>query len=390
MLNLDLTKTAMANLGLNQAALADLCNVSREAVSNWLSGESIPRPNKLKALSGALRIELEDLLSGANSLPKPVVAYRTKKNLPATGPAMEAATELARHLRELVPFVMGEPLFSPPVLESPRLDDDYIRKAAQHTRRQIGLTAKAPLTREQLLGLHHAFGSVLVPVLWGGDKSGHENALNVYLPESKMSWVVFSLNARNDDFNYWLAHELGHCYSLHVLQGDDGESFAERFAQELLFPFDAALEALRDIKASESPMERAQYLAAAYDISIVTVIRQADLVAKTIEENVTGLETKEFWEHWSANRSSVPTVGLALFGTENLTSEEYVVGCEKTFKTPVFQAIAKRQQQEGGRSPSFVASTLNIGLEQAFDLSHVLMRLHPYPSDGARSANSDK
>ncbi|MDB5824753.1 MAG: helix-turn-helix family protein [Herminiimonas sp.] len=387
MLNLDQIKVMMTKRGLSQAGLADLCNVSREAVSNWLSGESIPRPNKLKALSEVLDIDLGILLRGEGSLPKPVLAYRTKNNRVATGPAMEAAEELARHLRELAPFVGSESLFSPPVLESPKLDDDYIRKVAQQIRSKIGLTAKAPVSRERLLALHHAFGSILVPVLWNGEKRGHENALSVYLPESKTSWVVFSLNAKNDDFNYWLAHELGHCYSLHALQGDDGESFAERFAQELLFPHEASLEALGDIANSASPLERAVDLASAYDISVVTVIRQSDRAAKATGKPLTGLENDDFWTRWNATRTSVPTVGLALFGSESLSCEEYVVRCEKTFGTPIFKAIASRQHHEGW-SPSFISSALNIGLEQAVDLSRVLMTLHPLQSEGAPSPKS--
>lgn len=376
MLNLELIKVVMSKLGISQSFLADQCKVSREAVSNWLLGESIPRPNKLKVLAEILGVEVSSLFGRPGSLPEPVVAYRTKKNLAVTGPAMEAASELAHHLRELVPFVRGELLFSPPALESPCLDDDYIRKVAQQTRLRIGLTPTAPLTREQLIGLHHSFGSILVPVLWTGGKSGHENALSVYLPETKMSWVIFSLNARNDDFNYWLAHELAHCYSLHVLQGDDGETFAERFAQELLFPHDAAVEALDSILESPSPLERAKCIADVFDISVVTVIRQADRAAKDLQKPITGLETPEFWDEWNSNRSLVPTVAYSLFGSQSLEIEDYVENSEKFFKTPVFKAISKWQQQEGGRSPSFITSTLNIGLEQAFELSHILMKRH--------------
>lgn len=374
MLNLELIRTTMTRLGLSQAAIAEQCSVSREAVSNWFSGESIPRPNKLKILAAILGVDVSGLFGGEHSLPTPVVAYRTNKNLAVSGAALDAATELARHLRELVPFVRGDLLFSPPVLESPSLDDAYIRKAAQQTRMRIDLSPTAPLTREKLLDLHHSFGSILVPVLWTGEKQGHENALSVYLPESKMSWVIFSLNARSDDFNYWIAHELAHCYSLHVLQGDDGETFAERFAQELLFPHEAAVEALTSIAESDYGMEQAKRIADAFDISVVTVIRQADRAAKDIGKPVTGLETKEFWDDWSKNRALVPTVAYSLFGQNSLELADYVEGAEKYFRTPVFKAISKWQLNEGGRSPGFIASTLNVDLEQAYELSHILMR----------------
>ncbi|MDN7820903.1 ImmA/IrrE family metallo-endopeptidase [Burkholderia vietnamiensis] len=373
MLNLKSVQAKMAELGLTQAAVAEQCGVSKEAVSNWLSGESIPRPKKLRALSETLGLEIDVLTAGESVLPSPVVAYRTKKNRPASGQALEAAAEVASHLRELVPFTQSGSLFSPPVLQSPSLDEDYIRRAAQQTRQRIGISEVAPLTREQLIGLHRTFGSILVPVLWGEGKSGHENALSVYLPESKTSCVVFSLNARNDDFNYWLAHELAHCYTLHAIQGDDGEMFAERFAQELLFPHAAAEAALLDICSNPSRMERALYYAQAHDISIVTVIRQIDRVAKLQGAPSSGLETDEFWEHWNANRTSVPTVGHALFGAEKLDLATYVCECERIFGTPIFQAIARWQQHEGGRSPSFIAAALNMSLENAVELSRYLV-----------------
>ncbi len=388
MLNISQIKSTMRSLGLSQAELALQCSVSKEAVSNWLSGESIPRPNKLKALSEVLRIKIEELLGGEGSLPEPIVAYRTRKNLPVTGPAQEAASDLARHLRELVPFVRREALFAPPILEMPSLDDHYIREAAQQIRSRVGLSSKAPLSREQLFNLHHDFGSLLVPVLWGTNKAGHENALSVYLPDSKISWVIFSLNAHNDDFNYWLAHELGHCYTLHALQGDAGEEFAERFAQELLFPYEVAVDAYAGITSGKSPKEQANWYAGTYGTSIVTVIRQADRVAKSLGENPTGIESPKFWAEWKANRKFVPSIVDVLFGSDKLSAEEYIIKSEVEFKTPVFRALAQWQVMEGGRSPAFISSALNIDLGQAVELSHALLKLHSLPRKSADSLNN--
>lgn len=365
----------MQQLGLSQANLAQLCNVSKEAVSNWLSGESIPRPNKLKSLAEALNLDIQSILKAEDSTPEPIVAYRTRKNLEVTGKAKEAAYDLAAHLRELVPFIRKSTLFTPPILENPSLAEDYIREASQQVRAKIGLSPKAPLCREHLLQLHHDFGSILVPVLWGDNKDGHENALSVYLPESKISWVIFSLNAHDDDFNYWLAHELGHCYTLHTLQGNDGEKFAERFAQELLFPFEIATDALESIKANASPKERASWYAGTYSTSIVTVIRQSDRVAESLRVTPTGIETRSFWVDWNAGRKFVPTVLEVLFGESKLSTEQYILKCEDEFKTPIFSALAQWQEKEGGRSPSFISSALNIDIGQAIELSHVLSKL---------------
>lgn len=374
MLNLELIRNAMTQVGLNQASLAEQCQVSRESVSNWLSGETMPRPNKLKLLANAIGKPMTALFRPANSIPEPIVAYRTQKNTEMSPDAEAAALDVARHLRQLVPFVQEAPLFVPPVLENPSLDDDYLIRVARLSRAKLGIGERDPLTRANLLELHQAFGSILVPVLWTGDLSGHENALSVLLPDTRTSFVIFSLNAKNDDFNYWLAHELGHCYSLHALRDADGEIFAERFAQELLFPLPAARDALERIQSSDRKLQQAKLIADAFDISVVTVIRQADKAAKLVGSPVTGLENDDFWTEWNNERDLVPTVAYSLFGSPLSDLVEYVERSEQYFGTNIFRAFANWQKQEGGRSPAFIAAALNIDLGQAFALSHVLAK----------------
>ncbi|MFX7029253.1 hypothetical protein ABTH93_20150, partial [Acinetobacter baumannii] len=87
----------------------------------------------------------------------------------------------------------------------------------------------------------------MVPVYWNRQRHGHENALSIYLPRSKTTWVFVNLHACIGTFNAWLAHELGHCYTLHRLAADEGELFAERFAQALLFPPAAAARAAAEL-----------------------------------------------------------------------------------------------------------------------------------------------
>lgn len=374
MLNLELIRETMMGLGLNQAGLAEHCQVSRESVSKWLLGETMPRPNKLKMLALALGQPMSALYRSAVSIPRPVIAYRTQKNQTVSAEACAVALDVAKHLRQLVPLIREASLFSPPILEAPLCDDSYIEKATQLCRGRLKLGARDPLNRSQLLSLHHVFGSILVPVLWSGQLCGHENALSVLLPETKTSFVIFSLNAKNDDFNYWLAHELGHCYTLHHLQGDDGEQFAERFAQELLFPVAAAKDALEKIRNSDQPLKQAHLIADAFGISVVTVIRQADKAARLLGIESTSLETESFWAEWEGMRHLVPTVAYSLFGSSNLSVADYVDRAESYFDTSIFHALARWQHQEGGRSPAFIAAALNVDLVHAFELSHVLSK----------------
>lgn len=375
MLNTTLIREKMQALGLSQTGLAEQCEVSKEAVSNWMAGESIPRPKKARRLAEVLELAVDALFSSAEGVAEPVVAYRTRMNRAVTGPAMEAAEDIGRHLRELVPFIQREPLFVPPVLEHPSLDEAYIREATRQVRERVGVAPTAPLSREQILDLHRHFGSILVPVLWDKSKVGHENALSVLLPDSRTSWVLFSLNAKDDDFNYWLAHELGHCYSLHALRDDAGEAFAEAFAQELLFPTEAAEMALDESVARGGFREHATWCAGKYDISVVTILKQMVKVAESRGMSKDDIIPDGFWQDWSVGRASMPTVAETMLDNASLTVEEYVVGAEDVFGTPVFKALAQWQSQEG-KSPAFMRSALNLDVVTAMELAAFLMVRH--------------
>ena len=371
MLNVPLINSAMRKLGLSPAALAEVCEVSREAVSKWLGNESLPRPRKLSVLAEKLHLSVDELL-GVARRPEPVVAYRTRQKRGMSDEAHIAGLEVGRHLQELLQFVKRSALFEPPVLRDPSLNENYIQNAAAAVRKSLGVGPTDVITREQLFELFHDFGAYLVPVFWGGDKDGHENAMNVYLPDSKVSFVVFNLGCRQDDFKYWLAHEYGHCLTLHALQGDQGEEFAEKFAQHLLFPDELAGQALATIQAAKSSTDAlaaANWFAGKYDISVITVVRAVDRVAQLSGERETGLATRHFYAAWKAQRKNAPTMTKVLFGAENPSPMEFVKSSEKIFRTPVFEALRAWQEANGGRSPAFIASAFNVSLGQALELS---------------------
>ena len=139
--------------------------------------------------------------------------------------------------------------------------------------------------------------------------------------------------------------------------------------------------------SSVDKLSVANWYAGTYGTSVITVIRQADRVAKAVGKPPTGIETPTFWKTWNYNRKFTPSVVNTLFETDNLSTEEYVLKSEDTFKTPVFRALAQWQTKEGGRSPAFIASALNIELAQAVELSHFLLKLQSLPSNSADSPN---
>lgn len=376
MLNITAIEGAMRKLGMSGAALAEACKVSKEATSNWLKGESIPRPSKLTKLAEVLSIPVEILLNIAQP-PAPVFAYRTKLNKPVTGSLRDAAEEQARHLEQLLPFVDERPDFEPPLLREPSLDADRIRHAVTRARVSLGLSNKDVLGNESLERLFHIFGAIFVPVIWGLNKERHENALTVYLPESKTSWVVFNLGCRSDDYKYWLAHEYGHCLTMHALSEEDGEVFAEKFAQQLVFPDEVAHECLEKVRHGLDGLTTIKEYAEKYGVSVITVIRAVDRLSEQLHGKKTGMETPGFYVAWTKNRINIPTMTSLVFGTDTPSQASYVTRSEEVYKTPVFKAIRSFQEAEGGRNPAFIASVLNLGIGDALSLSHVLWDSQP-------------
>lgn len=376
MLNITAIEGAMRKLGLTGAALAEACQVSKEATSNWLKGESIPRPSKLTKLSEVLGIPVDSLLNVVQP-PAPVFAYRTKLNKPVTGQLRDAAEEQARHLEQLLSFVEDRSNFEPPLLRDPSLDADLIRHAATRARFSLGLSNKEVLSNENLERLFYIFGAILVPVIWGLNKERHENALTVYLPESKTSWVVFNLGCRKDDYKYWLAHEYGHCLTMHALSEEDGEIFAEKFAQQLVFPDEVAHECLEKVRAGGGGDISIKEYAETYGVSVITVLKAVDRLSEQLYGKKTGMDIPSFYMAWIRGRAKIPTMSQLVLGNDTPSQEVYVAKAQEAYNTPIFTAIRRFQEVDGGRNPAFIASVLNIGIGDALSLSHVLWDPQP-------------
>lgn len=372
MLNIPLIQHSMQQRGLTRAALATACEVSKEAVSNWLSGQSLPRPRKLLRLAEILHIEVAQLMAPDD---EPVIAFRTTGGQRASDAAREAALVAAEHLQELLPHLPHPRLFSPAVLECPSLEEAYLLEATRQVRVRLGLADDAPVQRAELLSLLRDFDATMVPVYWNRQRHGHENALSIYLPRSKTTWVFVNLHAPIGSFNAWLAHELAHCYTLHRLAADEGELFAERFAQVLLFPPAAAARAAAELGkvSGDEALRVLAWHAGKYEVPMSTIVARVDLWLTQQGRKASGLKrTLRGCNVHAEGGQETLSVSTALFGAEQLPAERYIRTAADFFGTPVFEALACWQRRQGGSSPAFVASALNVDIGQAVEISFAL------------------
>lgn len=372
MLNIQLVQEKRKELGLSGAELAALCGVSREAVSNWLSGDSEPRPSKAVMLASALGLTLREVLGISQELHEPVVAYRTRLNREVSGEAAEAAKELAENVRRLSPFLPKRVKISAPRDIEPKATEAHVRAVALEMRCRLGLTEHDVVEEEHLLDLFRHFGAILVPVFWGLNKENHENALSVYLPDEESSFVVFNIGCHSEDYLYWLSHEFGHCLSLHALHGKAGEDYAEFFAQHFLFTSALAADCSQDIGSRTGALafKVIDSWAKRHGISAVTVLRAVDKYrAAKPQLCLDKLEGPAFWKRYNVAKRSSKPVSRQLCGVDSPTTLALVALAKSKFQSPIYEALGKLQRAEGGRVPTVIQSTLMLPFDEAMAVS---------------------
>ncbi|MGE0082753.1 MAG: XRE family transcriptional regulator, partial [Thiohalomonadaceae bacterium] len=289
-LNLENLKSAMERAGLSPAAVARELSVSRESVSKWLNGESLPRPDKLLRLGKRLGLPFADLVirEEANA---PIVAFRRMKGTKTRDHHIERAQTMGRMLRHLVPYLPSDRLAMPPVLKEPRCEYGYLQQVAAMIRQEIHVEPLGTVDFAHLIRHFRKLQAVVIPVLWGS-KQRHENATHIFLPDSQTTWVYLNLDVNVHDFKFWMAHELGHCLAP-SLRGDEAEDFADAFAGMLLFPTELAEACharLARLKSEKGRLGEIMKTADEHIISPWTVYKQTNAYAKAFGKHSFNLD----------------------------------------------------------------------------------------------------
>ena len=368
-LNAEKAREAIEKAGLTQTAIAEKLDVSREAVSQWLSDKSFPRPNKLLQLGKLLNLGFGELVIKEDPF-APKIAFRKMKGTKTKDHHVEKAQEMGRFLRQLVPYLPFDTLQMPPVLKSPSCDYEYLRKVTAKVREDINLGATDNVDFKHLIRHFGELQAVIIPVLWGS-KQRHENAVHIFLPDSQSTWVYLNLDTNIHDFKFWMAHELGHCLSPN-LDGDEAEDFADAFAASLLYPHELAESAYDSISTQRTAAAKISHIIALADqlvISPYTVIGQVNKCAATKGKPEIKLSDSFPGAVTNFNKK-YKNLSEALFGASRLdehqkpTARDYISKAEDTFETPFFELLRKYLSQYN-KSPSFVQTVLDMPLLDA-------------------------
>jgi transcriptional regulator with XRE-family HTH domain len=369
-LNVQALANALPRAGLSPAKLAARLGVSREAVSKWLHGESVPQPDKLLRLGILLGLKFEELVITPLPVTVPIVSFRRKAARKTRDVHLDNARETGELLKRLVRYLMETQLTQAPVLKEPRNDYDYVQKVASDVRKEMGLEGKEVIDFSDLIEKFNRLHAVLVPVLWG-DTQHHGNALNIHLPDSGITWVFLNLDSNGIDFKFWMAHELGHSLAP-TLGGVEGEDFADAFAQALLFPNSAASrlrEALLPLPDVARRVIAIRNEAKKHVISPYTMRLAIKALEKANGLNPVDLGNEGSFMGAVKNFSKgYPTVTHALFAKDRPEPAEYVAIGRKAFSSPFFEALNSFCRVEQG-AEHFIHQVLGLPLADVKALS---------------------
>lgn len=369
-LNIPLIIQKSEELGLNQTQLGEKVGVSKEAVSQWLRGESFPRPSKLLRLSQILKLDYNEILNRSEEV-EPVIAFRKVQNTKTTNDHIKRAKEMGFVLEKLVEYLPFETITKPPILNNPKNDYNYIQQTVRILREKLGIS-EIKVSAKDIIKSFEKFKTILIPVLLGSKKN-HENALHIHLPKSFTNWVYINLDTKLFDFKFWLVHELGHVFTP-TLSGDEAEDFADNFAAAFLFPKEISEKTYFDLKNESKIKNRIDHifnLAQRYVISPYTIQKEVNKFAINTSQKEVNLGDS-FPAQITNFQKKFPLVSEVWFDKTRPEVDEYLEVVEREFSTVFFDTLRKYISHEKS-SPSFIRSILNIPIIDSKEIYQSLL-----------------
>lgn len=363
-LNLENFNNAMEQAGFSQTTLAQKLDVSKEAVSKWLRGRTFPRPDKLLRLALTLDLHLDELVIRPLDSAEPVIAFRKRGSTKTTEAHIARAKDMGHLLSVLVPYLPYDLLVQPATLKNPSSDYKYVQKVAEKIRSELGVRPEDELDFAHLIKKFNDLQAVVIPVLWG-KKEKHENAVNIYLPDSMTTWIYLNLDVEVHDFKFWMAHELSHVYAPD-LTGNRAEDFADSLAGALIFPNSLASNTYRDVIRSGAPraqIAKIRDYASRYSISLVSVYFEINRYAEHHSLPTIKLGNRIFCANVNFNKE-FPMISQDVFPDSPPDAKRYIQVCSEIFRTPFFTTL-RSYMAKHKKSAGLIQSILDTPLLDA-------------------------
>lgn len=320
MLKTESLKAALQAKGWTPADLARECQVSREAVSKWLAGESLPRPKTLLKLCTLLTLRWSDLVESADDgASQDVLTAQLEAGqfmrVVLEDEQLDDAKDFGLQTLSAAHCAGALTPVEPPRLRNPQ--QEALAAALAHVR--AGLYRVVPALRPTgedngllvmgLLRLLKDFGAVVVPGARQVLGTSRSSVTVVHCRPQEHYAVLVSLDAPWGQVPALLAYAYGACLAMHKLPALEAHSFSSALAQELAGPV--------------SPL-------------------------------------------------STPLWRELCLGAEPVSAEAYVTKLEAQTFSLAFEGLRQFQRMEQGRNHAFVKEVLRVPLLDAYEISGVL------------------
>jgi len=368
-LNIENISTQLEKLGLSRSSLAKELDTPRQNISNWMQEKKFPRPGALLKLAKKLQLSFDDLVIKTDISQEPVVAFRKKGSHKISSEYIEEAKDKGFLLEQLIPYLPYDKLSTPPTLIEPKLDYKYIQLVAAQVRKAIGKESEFKLEFEDLIDFFNQHYAVIIPVFWG-NKSNHENALHIYLPQSMTTWIYLNLDSKIHDFKFWMAHELGHIKAPELKQ-EEAEDFADSFAGALLVNEEMAeheYEVLKTLPTNSLKIERIKEKAEELTIAPLTIYYEINKYAEykkvakiNLEKNrAIFIENTLFCKQYNS-------LSEHLCDTLPPNASDYIESARRYFDSPFFDSLKILMTQKK-KTVGFLQAILNLPTPDAHAL----------------------
>ncbi len=368
-LNIENITIQLEKLGLSQSSLAKELDTTRQSISNWFQEKKFPRPGALLKLAKKLQLSFDDLVIKTDISQEPIVAFRKKGSHKISSEYIEEAKDKGFLLEQLLPYLPYDELSTPPTLIDPVLNYKYIQTAAAQIRKAIGKKSECKIEFNDLIDFFNQHHAVIIPVFWG-NKSNHENALHIYLPQSRTTWIYLNLDSKIHDFKFWMAHELGHVKAP-KLQHEEAEDFADSFAGALLVKEEMAeheYSVLKTLPNNSLKIGRIKEKAEELTISPLTIYYEINKYAEYKKLPKIYLEKNQ--AIFKANTlfcNQYKSLAEHLFDTLPPSASDYIESARKYFDSPFFDSLKILIKQKK-KSVGFLQAILNLSTPDAHAL----------------------
>ena len=363
-LNHEAIQERCAELGLNQNAVATKLGLSRAAVSKWFNDQSFPRPAELLKLGRLLGLKHSELVTSTSVVEEPLVAFHKRGAGKTNDKHLSRAKDMGYLLNPIAEYLEFDRFIGPPSLKNPSTDYRYLQDLALEIRRDLKLGDDANIDFNDLIGLFQRYQAVVVPTLWG-KKSKHENALHIYLPKSKTTWIYLNLDVELHDFKFWMAHELAHVMAIDLLESgksEEAEEFSDALAGVLLYPESCAKTAYQRYKKLRSEAARVKLLcelAEEAQISPNSVYLETQRYTQKNGLPFVKVSKDALYGSITQFNKRYPTVSEFLFDGKSPTADHFMRVAQETFGTHAFKALGEYVSVKNP-SPATVATMLGV------------------------------